>query len=268
MTALLIDRDGGARFLPASFAVARRTVLKFARTPAIIVLGTVQGAMFLLIFRYVFGGAISSGSLPYVDFLVPGYVTTGVLFVGMGAATGVAEDVEGGLFDRLRSLPMPRSSAVAGRVLGDTAMLTWSLLVTTAIGFAVGFRLHGSVASAVAAFGLCVVFGFAFCWLFIMLGLWAGNAQAAQGAAFLVFPLTFVSSAYVPVRTMPGWLRGVADHQPITVMVDAVRALTEGHAAQAMLGHTTAYYVIASLLWSGVFVAVFAPLAVLRYRRG
>jgi ABC transporter DrrB family efflux protein len=277
MTAVTIDRDAGAtidreagsRFFAATFAVAHRTVLKFFRTPAIIVLGTIQGAMFLLIFRYVFGGAISSGGhLSYVDFLVPGYVTTGVLFVGMGAATGTAEDVEGGLFDRLRSLPMPRTSAVAGRVLADTAMLVWSLVITTAIGFAVGFRLHGSPASAVAAFGLCIVFGFAFCWLFLVLGLLAGNAQAAQAAAFLVFPLTFVSSAYVPVRSMPGWMRGFAEHQPITVMVDAVRALTEGHAAQAMLGHTSAYYVTASLLWSVVFVAVFAPLGVMRYRRG
>lgn len=266
--ATAVERRTGARFLPASLAVAHRTVLKFARTPAIIVLGTVQGAMFLLIFRYVFGGAISSGHLSYVDFLVPGFVTTGVLFVGMGSATGTAEDVESGLFDRLRSLPMPRGAAVCGRVLADTAMLTWSLLVTTAIGFAVGFRLHASLVPAIAAFGLCVVFGFAFCWLFMVLGLLAGNAQAEQGAAFLVFPLTFVSSAYVPVRSMPGWMRGVAGHQPITVMVDAVRALCEGHAAQAMLGHTTAYYVISALLWSALFVAVFAPLAVLRYRRG
>jgi ABC transporter DrrB family efflux protein len=268
MTATVLDQGTGARFVPAALAVGHRTVLKFLRTPAIIVLGTVQGAMFLLIFRYVFGGAISSGHLSYVDFLVPGYVTTGVLFVGMGAAAGVAEDVEGGLFDRLRSLPMPRSAAVAGRVLGDTAMLVWSLMVTTAIGFAVGFRLHGSPQAALAAFGLCIVFGFAFCWLFLTLGLLAGNAQAAQAAAFLVFPLTFVSSAYVPVATMPGWMQGFAEHQPITVMVDAVRALTEGHAAQAALGHTSLYYVVASLLWSALFVAVFAPLAVARYRRG
>jgi ABC transporter DrrB family efflux protein len=268
MTTVTIHREAGARFFPASFAVAHRTVLKFIRTPAIIVLGTIQGAMFLLIFRYVFGGAISSGHLSYVDFLVPGYVTTSVLFVGMGSATGTAEDVESGLFDRLRSLPMPRSAAVTGRVLADTAMLAWSLVITTAIGFAVGFRVHGSPASAVAALGLCVVFGFAFCWLFITIGLWAGNAQAAQGAAFLVFPLTFVSSAYVPVKSMPGWMRGFAEHQPITVMVDAVRSLTEGHAAQAVLGHASAYYVTAALWWSALFIAVFMPLAVMRYRRG
>jgi len=257
-----------AGFVAATLAVGRRTILKFLRTPAIIVLGTIQGAMFLLIFRYVFGGAVTVHGLSYVDFLVPGFVTTGVLFAGMAGATGTAEDVESGLFDRFRSLPMPRGAAVAGRVLGDTAMLVWNLAVTSAIGFAVGFRLHASVLSALAAFALCVVFGFAFCWLFIMLGLLAGNAQAAQSAAFLVFPLTFVSSAYVPVQTMPSWMRPVANHQPVTVMVNATRALTEGHAARAMLGHSAAYFVTWSLLWSVAFVAVFAPLAVLRYRRG
>jgi ABC transporter DrrB family efflux protein len=276
MTAITVDNHGPvagawrreASFVPASLAVARRTIRKFVRTPALIVVGTVQGAMFLLIFRYVFGGAISSGTLHYVDFLVPGFVTTSVLFGGMGSATGIAEDVEGGLFDRLRSLPMPRSAAITGRVLADCATLVWGLAVTTGIGFAVGFRIHDSVISALAAFGLCIVFGLAFSWLFMTLGLLAGNAQAAQGLAFLVFPFTFVSSAYVPVQTMPSWLRPVANHQPITMMVDAVRSLTEGHAGQALLGHSAAYYVIGSLLWSAALVVVFAPLAILRYRRG
>jgi ABC-2 type transport system permease protein len=147
-------------------------------------------------------------------------------------------------------------------------VLAWSVAITTAIGFAVGFRLHGSVAGALAAFGLCVVFGFAFEWVFVLLGLVAGNAQAAQGMSLMVFPFTFVSSAYVPVATMPSWLRVVAEHQPITVMVDAVRALTEGHAAEALLGHTAGFYVLRSLAWSAAIVAVFAPLAVARYRRG
>ena len=123
---------------------------------------------------------------------------------------------------------MPRGAAVAGRVLADTALLAWSLLVTTAIGFAVGFRLHAGVASAVAAFGLCVVYGFAFSWLFITLGLMAGNAQAAQGMALLVFPLTFVSSAYVPVAPCPAGCGRSPDNQPITLMVDAVRVAHRG----------------------------------------
>ncbi len=252
----------------STLAIARRGILKFLRTPQLIVLGTIQGAMFLLIFRYVFGGAIDAGNVSYVDFLVPGFVTTSVLFAGMGAATAIAEDLEQGGVDRLRALPIPRSAVLAGRALADTTVLTWSLAITTAIGFAVGFRVHGSMGDAMLAFGLCLVFGFAFEWVFLYLGLTARTAQAAQGMALLVFPLTFVSSAYVPVATMPGWMRAVAEHQPITYMVDAVRSLTQGEAAEVLLGHPASYYVGRSLLWTVAIVAVFAPLAVARYRKG
>jgi ABC transporter DrrB family efflux protein len=258
-----------ASLAASTLGIAKRGLLKYLRTPQLVVLGTIQGALFLLIFRYVFGGAIGpDGGLSYVDFLVPGFITTGILFSGMGAAAGVAEDLEQGLVDRLRSLPIPRSAVLAGRALADTAVLVWGLLITAAIGFAVGFRIHGSVADALAALGLLVVFGFAFEWLFITLGLFAGNAQAAQGMALLVFPLTFVSSAYVPVQSMPGWLQAVATHQPITVMVDAVRALTQGPAAEMLLGHSAGYYVVRSLLWATAIVLVFVPVAVARYRRG
>ena len=254
----------------STVGIAKRGLLKFLRTPQLVVLGTVQGAMFLLIFRYVFGGAIGSGGLDYVDFLVPGFVTAGILFSAIGAATGVAEDLQQGFVDRLRSLPIPRSAVLAGRALADTAMQVWGLVITVAIGFAVGFRIHGSLAEALAAFGLLVVLGFAFEWLFITLGLFTGTAQAAQGLAFLVIvmPLTFVSSAYVPVQSMPGWLQAFAEHQPLTVMVDAVRVLTQGQAAEALLGHSAGYYVVRSLLWAAAILAVFVPLAVARYRRG
>src|SRR5260370_12548342 len=145
-----------------------------------IVLGTVEGAMFLLIFRYVFGGAIAiRGGIPYVDFVVPGFITTGVLFSGMGAATAVAEDLEQGFVDRLRSLPVPRVVFLTGRAVADTVWNAWGLIVTAAIGFAVGFRLHGSVLDALAALGLCAVFRFAFPRVFIMLGLAAGTPHAA-----------------------------------------------------------------------------------------
>jgi ABC-2 type transport system permease protein len=252
----------------STLQIARRAVLRYARTPQMIVLGTVQGAMFLLIFRYVFGGAIAiRGGIPYVDFVVPGFITTGVLFSGMGAATAVAEDLEQGFVDRLRSLPVPRVAFLTGRAVADTAWNAWGLIVTAAIGFAVGFRLHGSVLNGLAALGLCVVFGFAFEWVFIMLGLLAGTPQAAQGMALLVFPFTFISSAYVPVASMPDWLQAFASHQPITYMVDAVRALTQGPAAEALIGHSAGYLVIRSLLWAAGLVAVFAPLAALRYRR-
>ena len=247
--------------------VAGRTVRQFVRTPQLLVVSTVQGAMFLLIFRYVFGGAIEIPGVPYVDFLVPGFVVTGVLFSGTGAAAGVAQDVEQGFFDRLRSLPVARPALLAGRAVADTGLLTWGLVVTTAIGFLVGFRIHGSVAEAVAAFGLCAVYGFAFTWLFVWIGLSAGSAQAAQGMSLLVFPLTFVSSAYVPVDSLPGWMQPVAEHQPITVMTNAVRSLVLGDPAAAGLSGSTAHWVVLSLLWSAGLVAVFAPLAVARYRR-
>ncbi|HXF37886.1 MAG TPA: ABC transporter permease [Actinomycetota bacterium] len=260
--------ERSAGFARSTLAIAGRTVRKFFRTPQLVLVGTIQGAMFLLIFRYVFGGAIGVGGLPYVDFLVPGYVTTGVLFVAMGTATGVAEDLEQGLVDRLRSLPIPGAAVLAGRALADAGLLVWSLAVTIAIGFAVGFRTHGPMIDALAAGGLLVVFGFAFEWAFITLGMVAGSPQAAQGLALMVFPLTFVSSAYVPVGSMPGWLQVVAEHQPLTVMVDAVRALALGPAAAAVLDHGAAWYVGRSLAWAAGIVAVFAPLAVARFRRG
>ena len=224
--------------------------------------------MFLLIFRYVFGGAITTGGIDYVDFVVPGFITTGVLFNAMYAVVGMAEDMSAGLVSRLRSLPIPRSAVLTGRAVADTAIQAWGSLVTVAIGFLVGFRLHGSWGAALAALGLVLLFGIVFEWMFMFMGMVAGSAQAAQGFALVVFPLTFVSSAYIPVATMPSWIRGFAENQPLTVMVNAVRALTQGPVAESLLGHTAGYYVARSLLWSAVLVAVFAPLAVHKYRRG
>ena len=258
----------GARFTVASLTVAGRTVKKFVRTPQLIVAGTVTGAMFLLIFRYVFGGAIGhTGTMSYVDFLVPGFVVSSVLFSGMGAAAGIAEDLQAGLFDRLRSLPISQLSIIAGRVLADTALVGWTLAITIAMGVAVGFRIHDGIGPALAALALCLVYGFAFCWLFIAVGLLAGTPQAAQSLSFLVFPLTFVSSAYVPVATMPGWMQAFANHQPITYMADTVRVLTQGHAAAAVLGHPLSAYLPASIVWCAVIVLLFAPLALWRLRR-
>jgi ABC-2 type transport system permease protein len=257
----------GAGLWPSAAAVAVRTIRKFVRTPQLIVLTTIQSAAWLLIFRYIFGGAIDAGGLPYVIFLVPGVIVTTAMFSGMGAAAGVAEDVEHGFFDRLRSLPIRRTSVLVGRCLADTALVAWGLAVATGIGFAVGFRMRGSVADGLAAFGLCVLFGFALEWIFITMGLVAGTAQAAQGLSMLVLPLTFVSSAYVPVNTLPGWLEPFGTHQPITPMVNAVRGLTGGPEVQAVLAHSTAYYVGLSLIWSAVIVVVFGLLAVQRFSR-
>jgi ABC transporter DrrB family efflux protein len=252
----------------STLTITRRAALRYLRTPQLIVMATLQMALFFLIYRYMFGGAIHAGSIPYVDYLVPGFIATGVLFSGIGAAVAAAEDVEQGFVDRLRSLPIPRSSVLAARVLADTGILTLSAAVTVAIAFAVGFRLHGSVPAGLAAFALVIVFGFAFEWLFVALGLFAGTGQAAQGMGMIVFPLAFVSSAYVTVASMPGWLQVFAKHQPLTSMVDAVRGLTLGPQAQIELGHPSSYYVARSVLWAAAIFAASVPLAVAKYQRG
>jgi ABC-2 type transport system permease protein len=266
--ALATPRGNAAGLFVSTGQIARRVLLKFIRSPGLVVVGTVQGAMFLLIFRYVFGGAIAVPGINYVDFVVPGFITTGVLFNAMYASAGMAEDMSAGLIARLRSLPIPRSAVLVGRAVADTVIQIWGLAITVGIGFLVGFRLHGGWSAAIAAAALVILFGFVFEWLFVLLGMVAGSAQAAQGFALLVFPFTFVSSAYIPVATMPSWMQGFAENQPVTVMVNAVRCLTEGGPAAALLGHPTSYFVIRSLVWSVVLVAAFAPLAVAKYRRG
>ena len=267
-TTVATPQGTDAGIIVSTGQIARRALLKFIRSPQLVVVGTVQGAMFLLIFRYVFGGAITTGRIDYVDFVVPGFITTGVLFNAMYAVVGMAEDMSAGLVARLRSLPIPRSAVLTGRAVADTAIQVWGLAFTVAIGFAVGFRLHGSWEAAVAAAALVVLFGIVFEWMFLFLGMIAGSPQAAQGFALIVFPLTFVSSAYIPVATMPSWMRGFAENQPLTVMVNAVRTLSEGGRAEALLGHPATYFVSRALLWSVGLVAVFAPLAVVKYRRG
>jgi ABC transporter DrrB family efflux protein len=267
MTEVALE-DRGAGVPASALIVARRALLRFLRTPQLIVVGTVQMALFLLIYRYMFGGAIHIAGIKYVDFLVPGFVTTGVLFTGIGTAVAMAEDLEQGFVDRLRSLPIPRSSVLAARALADTAILTWSLGIAVAIGFAVGFRLHGSAVQGLEAFGLVIGFGFVFEWVFITLGLVDGNGQAAQGMGMIAFPLAFISSAYVPAGSMPSWLQVFSEHQPLTYMVDAVRSLTLGPDAAHLLGHPTSYFVVRSLIWAGAILVVAVPLAVARYRRG
>ena len=267
MTTTAVPHQAGLARSTAT--VTRRALLRYARTPQLIVLATIQMALFFLIYRYMFGGAIRvAGINHYVDYLVPGFVATGVLFTGIGTATAMADDLADGFVDRLRSLPIPRSSVLVARVTADTAILSFTTAVTVAIAYAVGFRLHGSALEGLEAFGLLVLFGFAFEWAFIAMGLFAGNAQAAQGMGMIVFPFALISSAYVPVSSMPGWLQAFAEHQPLTYMVDAVRSLTLGPEAQAVLGHPTSYFVTRALLWTVGIVAVFLPVAVAKYRRG
>jgi ABC-2 type transport system permease protein len=241
----------------ATAGIAGRALLKYFRTPSLFVMGMVQSGLFLFSFRYVFGGAIQAGPTGYAGFLIPGYVATIVLFTGGGIAVAVAEDKTQGLTDRLLSLPIARGSLVAGRTVADFATNAWSIVFTAALGFAFGFRLPGSTVDGLAALGLCLLYGLVFTVVFIVMGLFSANAQAAQGMSMIAFILAFLSSTYVPPGSMPGWLQPFAKYQPITPMVDAVRsALTGGTQDLAV-----------ALIWSVALVAVFAPVAVLRYRR-
>jgi len=260
----------GASFLTATGQAARRTLLQYLRTPQLIVLPTVTSVLFLFMFRYIFGGAITTGTrgIDYVDFLIPGFVATAILWTGMSATSGVAEDALSGVHDRLRSLPIPRASVLAGRSLADTALITWTLLVNLGLGYAVGFRAHAGFGSVVLAFGVMLVASLAFSWVFISVGLWAGNAQAAQGMATLwVVPLTFVSSAYVPVHSMPGWMQAFAKNQPVTAVINASRSLMLGGSQAAGVGHSTSYWVVIALAASVGILVVFGGIAVARFAR-
>ncbi|HZP31545.1 MAG TPA: ABC transporter permease [Acidimicrobiia bacterium] len=258
----------GAGFLTATAQTARRTILQYARTPQLLVLPTIMGALFLFIFRYIFGGAINTSSVDYVDFLVPGFLVTVVLWTGMNAPAGVAEDANTGVHDRLRSLPIPRAAVVTGRSLADSALVAWVLVVTALLGYAVGFNTHADFGSVVLAFAVMLAADYAFTWVFISLGLAAGNAQAAQGmSSILVVPFTFLSGAYVPVHSMPGWMQPFAKNQPVSVIINAVRSLMLGGSDAAGVGHSTTYWVLLSLAWCVGILAVFATISVARFSR-
>jgi ABC transporter DrrB family efflux protein len=241
----------------ASGQVALRALRKYLRTPGLIVMGVVQSAMFLFSFRYVFGGAIHAGATSYVEFLVPAYVASIVLFTGGGIAVAVAADRAEGFTDRVLSLPVSRYALVLGRTVADSATNVWAIVTTAAFGFLFGFRLPGSWQDGLAALGLCVAYAVVFTVVFLVMGLYAPNAQAAQGMSLIAFVFAFISSAYVPATSMPGWLQPFAKYQPITPMVDAVRALLTGSTSDVGL----------ALAWSALLVVVLAPVAVIRYRR-
>jgi ABC transporter DrrB family efflux protein len=267
--ATVADRTTGAGFVTAALQSAKRTILQFIRTPQLLMLGTIQGALFLFMFRYIFGGAIDpGGGIDYVDFLVPGFLASGILWLGMPAATGVAEDAATGVHDRMRSLPIPRASVMIGRSLADTALTMWGLFVATVLAFIVGFQLNADAPEVVLAVVLLVVMAYSFMWVFITIGLTSKSAQAANGTSTLVIvPLAFVSAAYVPADTLPGWMQPVANNQPFTVFANALRSLTLGGADAVGLGHSTAYWVGLSLIWCAGILAVFGTIAVVRFSR-
>ncbi|MGD9793257.1 MAG: ABC transporter permease [Acidimicrobiia bacterium] len=258
----------GGSFITTALGTARRSILQFFRTPQLLVMGTVQGGLFLFMFRYVFGGAISTGGgLSYVDFLVPGFLVTTILWTGMGAAAGVAEDSATGVYDRLRSLPIPRTAVMVGRSLADFALVAWGMLITGTLGFVLGFRVDGSFGAVVLGFAVMLVAGYAFTWIFITIGLVSGNAQAAQGMSMLVIPFSFISSANVPIKSMPGWMQPFAANQPVSVIINAVRSLMQGGTGPVGIGHTSAYWTVLALVWSAGIMLVFGAIAVSRFSR-
>lgn len=260
-------RATGASGPAAAAALLSRGVTIYRRTPELLFLGVIQGVIFLLIFRYAFGGALHAEGMEYVDFLVPGIVTVGVLFAGGFSAVGIATDTSTGFYDRLRAMPISSGAILFGRATADTLLVAWTLAICAIVSFLVGFRVHTSAALGLAAFALIIYFGFAFVWIFIALGLLAsgGNAQTAQGLGFLVLPISFASSAYVMTNTMPGWLQPIAENQPVSLVVNAARCLTQGAPAEAALGHSTEYFVTAALIWTTALFVIFMALAVVKF---
>lgn len=242
--------------LTATYHIAKRAVRKYFRTPGLFVMGIIQSSLFLFMFRYVFGGAIHAGTSAYVEYLVPGYVGTIMLFTGGGIAVAVAEDRAQGLTDRLLSLPISRRSLVSGRLLADFLTNGWTIVTTAAFGFAFGFRLPATARDGLEALGLCLLYGLVLISVFVVIGLYAPSGQAAQGMSMIAFAFAFVSSTYVPPSSMPGWLQGFAEYQPVTPMVDAIRSVLLGGSHDLVI----------ALIWSAAFLVVFTPVAALRYR--
>jgi ABC-2 type transport system permease protein/oleandomycin transport system permease protein len=243
-----------------ALTVAKRNLIGLVRTPATIVFSTVQPVIFVLMFRYVFGGAIKIPGVPYVDYLMGGIFVQTVTFGSINTGIGLATDLQKGLVERFRSLPMARSAVLAGRAIADIVRNAVVIALMVAVGFAVGFRVHTSALAFLGGLLLLLVFGFAFSWVMALIGLATGDPEAAQAASFpLMALLVFASSAFVSTKTMPWWLRAYADHQPVTATINAVRALT--------LGGPVASKVLVSLAWIAGITGVFATLAVQRYRR-
>ncbi len=248
------------RLVTDTVIIAERNLIRLPRAPELLLAFTVQPIMFVLLFRYVFGGAIQTPGYTYVDFLIPGIIVQNIAFGGFVTAIGLNEDMHKGLIDRFRSLPMARPAVLAGRTLSDivTNLLSCTILVVT--GLIIGFSFHANALEIVGGFVLLLFFGYAFSWFFAWVGLLVGSPEAANSVGFIaVFPLTFISSAFVPVATMPSPLKEFAKINPFTIVVDAIRAL--------WIGAPSGNYVWEAFVWSAVILAIFAPLAVARYRR-
>jgi ABC-2 type transport system permease protein/oleandomycin transport system permease protein len=243
-----------------ALVVGRRNLTRILRTPQLVVFATIQPVMFVLLFRYVFGGAIRVPRMSYVDYLIPGVIVQTVVFGATSTAIGLSEDMSKGIIDRFRSLPMARSAVLAGRTIADLVRNVFVVLLMVVVGTAVGFRFHNGFVPAVVAILVSLMLGYCLSWVFALIGLTVPNPESAQMASFLpIFPLVFASSIFTSVKSMPGWLQAFAKVQPISRAANAVRALCEGGPVATDLVWT--------VIWSAVILAVFAPLAVRRYSK-
>lgn len=237
-----------------------RNLIKYRRIPQLLVFSTIQPVMFLLLFTYVFGGAIKVGNIDYIAFLLPGILVQTVLFGSMQTGIGLAEDLSKGMIDRFRSLPMARSAVLAGRTITDVLRNIFVVLLMTVVGFLIGFRIEHGLFNYLGAVALISLFGFAFTWISATIGLAVKNIETVQVAGFIwIFPLAFASSIFVPVESMSSGLRAFAEHTPITYTVDTVRAL--------ILGTPVGNNAWLSLIWILGIMLVFIPLAVSQYRK-
>jgi ABC transporter DrrB family efflux protein len=246
-----------------TLTITRRNLLVWIRVPAYLVFTVIQPVIFVVLFRYVFGGAIPVPGIPggYVNFLLPGIIAQTAAFATFGTAISLAQELQKGVIDRLKSMPMARSAVLTGRLTADTARMLLTILIVVGVGYAVGFRFENGFGPAVAMIALATLFGVAICCISAFTGLAIGDEESVQAFGLIwLFPLTFLSSAFVPITTMPGVLQGFANNQPVTYVVNTMRALALGHLPVAP-------ELWKSLVWiAGIFI-VFVPLAVRAYKR-
>jgi len=253
-------RFGRPTIVGDAVTIAWRNLLNIRRNPRLLVFATIQPVIFVLMFRYVFGGAIRVPGISYVNYLMPGIFVQTVVFGSLTTGVGLAEDLNKGLVDRFRSLPMARSAVLLGRTLADLVRNVFVVALMCLVGFAVGWNPTGGPVAVLSGVALVLGFAYSLSWVFAIVGLSVPDSETAQAASFpILAPLVFASSAFVPVSSMPSWLQVFASHQPVTAVVDAVRDLT-------ILG-TAGTHLVSALAWIVGIVAVCAPLAVGRYQR-
>ena len=249
-----------------TLTITKRSLIGYVRIPEQLFFSTLQPIMFVLLFRYVFGGAISAGpGVTYIDFLMAGIFVQSVAFGGIGTAVGLADDLQKGLVERFRALPMARSAVLAGRTTADLVRNVFVALLMTGMGALVGFDFPQGALPFIAGVALVLLFSYALLWGFALAGLVAPNSETAQVMTFpILFPLIFASPAFVRLSSLPGWLRAFANHQPVGVVIQASRALMIGGRA---VGGSTGSYVLEALAWCAGLFVVLVPLAVWRYRK-